>query len=152
MQTGVKPVTTFPRAQVLSDYSFGDTAYEYLDKITALCKERGITLVLMKAPTIYPVWYDEWELQMEDYAGENELMYINFLEMTDDIGIDWSEDTYDAGLHLNVSGAEKLSVFFGKILKEKYNLKDHRNDEELAVIWKKKEDDYEKEKAIRLEN
>jgi hypothetical protein len=152
MQTGVKPVTTFPRAQVLADYSFGDTAYEYLDKITALCKEKGIKLVLMKAPTIYPVWYDEWEQQIEDYAKENELMYVNFLEMTDDIGIDWSEDTYDAGLHLNVSGAEKLSVFFGNILREEYNLKDHRNDEELAVVWKKKEEAYEKEKAERLEN
>lgn len=32
----------------------------------------------MKAPTIYPVWYDEWEEQIKDYAAQKDLPYYNF--------------------------------------------------------------------------
>ena len=38
-----------PEGKLLADYRFGDTAYAYLDKITALCKENDIQLVLVKA-------------------------------------------------------------------------------------------------------
>ena len=37
-------------------------------------------------------------------------------KLADEIGIDYNTDTYDAGLHLNLSGAEKLSKYFGKYL------------------------------------
>ena len=26
-----------------------------------LCQEKGIELVLVKSPSLYPYWYDEWE-------------------------------------------------------------------------------------------
>jgi len=135
MRVDVKPVTTIPQARKLANYEFSDICYEYLDKMTQLCKENGIELVLIKAPTLYPHWYDEWDKQMEDYAEENGLLYINFLKYTDEIGIDYQTDTYDAGLHLNLSGAEKLSRYFGRILKEKFSLPDHRTNEELSRGW-----------------
>lgn len=53
-------------------------------------------------------------------------------------GIDYSVDTYDGGLHLNLTGAEKLSKFFGKILKEEYDLTDHRGD----VLYEQKLKEY----------
>ncbi len=147
MRVDVKPVTTIPDGKVLSNYEFTDTCYEYLDKMTKLCKDNDIELVLVKAPSIYPHWYDEWEVQMEEYAKENDLLYINFLELTDEVGIDFNVDTYDAGLHLNLSGAEKLSIYLGNILKEEYNLTDHRNDEELIKVWTDKVDFYNAMKA-----
>ena len=96
MQTGQKGVTTQPRKTPLADYSLGENAWNYLDKITQLCKEKNIRLVLMKAPTIYPVWYDEWEEQIKDYATQNDLTYYNFLESMQESGIDLTTDTYDA--------------------------------------------------------
>ena len=78
MRVDVKPVTTIPQARKLANYKLSDICYEYLDKITALCKKNGIELVLIKAPTIYPHWYDEWDKQIEEYARENDLLYINF--------------------------------------------------------------------------
>ena len=36
----------------------------------------------------------------------------------------------DEGTHLNYWGAEKVSLFLGKYLQEKYNLKDKRKDPE----------------------
>lgn len=139
MRVDVKPMTTIPKARKLANYQFSDICYEYLDKMTKLCKDNGIELVLIKAPTIYPHWYDEWDKQMDEYAKENDLLYINFLKYTDDSGIDFGTDTYDAGLHLNLSGAEKLSVYFGQILSDRFNLSDHRDDEELTKLWAQKE-------------
>jgi len=143
MRVDVKPVTTVPQPRKLADYNFGDNAWYYLDKMVELTKKNGIKLVLMKAPTIYPHWYDEWEQQIEEYAEKNDLMYINFLELMDETGIDLSVDTYDAGLHLNKSGAEKLSVYFGKILQDTYGLEDHRGDEQLRMVWQEKIDFYQ---------
>ena len=79
---------------------------------------------------------------MEDYAEKHDLKYNNFLELIDEVGIDFSVDTYDAGLHLNVTGAEKVSKYLGEVLKDEYNLEDHRNDEILKVIWDEKVDFY----------
>jgi hypothetical protein len=60
-----------------------------------------------------------------------------------EIGIDYSLDTYDAGLHMNVTGAEKCSDYLGKILKEMYALEDHRNDEKMSEYWRKVEERYD---------
>lgn len=139
MRVDEKPVGTFPREKRLANYQFGDEAYRYLDKMTKLCQDNGIELVLIKAPSLYPAWYDEWDQQMEEYAGAHGLQYINFLDCTEEIGLDFSKDTYDGGLHLNLSGAEKLSTYFGKILKDTYQLENHSSDSELAGIWAQKE-------------
>lgn len=146
MQVGTKPVTTMPKAEILDNYSFGENAWEYLEKITNICRENGIKLVLMKAPTIYPVWYEQWEKQIEEYADKNDLLYYNFLETMDKAGIDLTTDTYDAGLHLNVEGAEKLSKYFGKILVQECGLSDNRKDEALSEVWREKACAYETEK------
>ncbi len=138
MRADVKPVDTVPAGKPLANYSFGDNAYKYLNMMVELCKENDIELVLMKAPSLYPYWYEEWDEQMVEYAKENNLTYINFLNLIEETGIDFEVDTYDAGLHLNVTGAEKLSKYFGKLLQEKYALEDHRSDEELAKIWQEK--------------
>lgn len=145
MRVEARPAENVPEGRILADYRFGDNAYAYLDKITALCKEKGIQLILVKAPSLYPYWYDEWEEQMEDYAEENGLLYINFLEHIDEIGLDYTADTYDAGLHLNLSGAEKLTAYFGRILQEETALTDRRGEEDLAALWQEKAQRYEQD-------
>ncbi len=120
------------------DFELGDYAMEYMDKITNLCKEKGIKLLLVKAPSVSPVWYDEWEEQIVEYAKENELDYINFLDLVDEIGIDYNTDTYDEGLHMNLSGAEKCADYLGQYLVDHYNLTDMRNDIEIGREWDKK--------------
>lgn len=145
MRVDVKPAGTIPDPTPLADYNFGENAYAYLDKMTALCKEKGVQLILIKAPSLYPYWYDEWEEQMEEYAKKNDLMYINFLECIDEAGLDFTTDTYDAGLHMNLSGAEKLSHYFGRILLDKTAVTDRRGEEKLQNIWAEKIADYEAE-------
>ena len=137
MRADVRPVTTIPEPKKLANYQFADVCYEYLDKIRLLCEEEGVELILIKAPSLYPHWYEEWDRQMVDYAGEHGLTYINFLDRIDEIGLDFSTDTYDQGLHLNLSGAEKLSDYFGAILRDA-GIPDRREDEALSAVWAEK--------------
>lgn len=152
MRADVKPVETIPTGKPLPDYTFGENSYKYLDMMTNLCKENGIELVLIKAPTIYPIWYEEWDEQMVEYAKENGLKYYNLLETSDEAGIDFQTDTYDAGLHLNVFGAEKLSRYFGNILKTEFALQDRRGEQDLDAIWQKKSDFYHSMKEEQMED
>ncbi len=138
MQTDVKPVGDAYREPRPIDYTFGENSYYYLDKMVELCQKHGTQLVLIKAPTLSPVWWDEWDQQMEEYAKEHDLLYINFLDYQDEIGIDWSQDTYDAGLHLNVYGAEKLASYFGQILVDECGVADHRGDTAISTAWEEK--------------
>lgn len=151
MRVDVKPAENVPGGRILADYSFGDNAWKYLDMMRELCEENDITLILIKAPSLYPYWYEEWEVQVEDYAKEHDLQYINFLELQEETGIDYSMDTYDAGLHMNLSGAEKLSRYLGPILKEQPGVEDKRNDPQWVSIWEEKIAFYEAEKMAQYE-
>lgn len=138
MQTTVDPQTEEPFQPPLFDYSFPDICWEYLDKIADLCEEKGIKLVLFKAPTIswqYP-WYDEWDAQIDAYAKERGIQYINGISYADEMGLDMTKDTYDKGVHLNVYGAEKCSLFLGQILRDEYNVPDGRQNEKQVAAWK----------------
>lgn len=136
MRVDEKPADdNIPKGRPIIDYQFGDTAYQYLDKLTKLCKDNDIELILVKAPSLFPYWYPQWDKQIEDYAAANDLTYINFLDYQDSIGLDWDKDTYDGGLHLNLSGAEKLSEYFGQILSNDFNVPDRRGEENLEKYW-----------------
>jgi hypothetical protein len=142
MRIDTKPVTVVPKGKKLPDYSFGQNSYDYLERMTKLCKENGIELVLIKSPSVYPYWYEEWDEQIAGFAKKNDLTYINFLDYTEDMGIDYSTDTYDGGLHMNLSGAEKFTKYLGQLLQEKYQLPDRRSDGQLSKIWQEKMDFY----------
>ncbi len=147
MQVGIKPVKDPHVEKPLVNYQFSDVCYEYLDKMRTLCESHGTQLVLIKAPSLSPVWWDQWDTQIEAYAQEHDLLYINFLDYEQEIGIDWSTDTYDTGLHLNVYGAEKLSRFFGQILSQQCGLADHRQDPAISALWQEKVQTYYDRKA-----
>ena len=132
----VKPLGRLPSKKALADYSFGDVCWEYLEKMRLLCEENGAELILIKAPSVYPYWYDEYNAQIEEYAAKHGLSFYNFLDNVEEIGIDYQVDTYDAGLHMNLSGATKLSSYFAKILSEKHNVPDHRGDATFDELLK----------------
>ncbi len=150
MRVDTKPVEYLPDPIPLADYTYSDIDWEYLDKIRDCCKEHGITLILIKSASCYPYWYPEWDQQIRDYAEKNDLTYVNFLEHQDETGIDYTTDTYDAGLHLNLSGAEKSSAYFGKILQQQTGITDHRGDAELSKKWDEKIEFYEQMKESQF--
>ncbi len=148
MQTAVSPKTSDREGRPLADYTLPEVGFEYLEKMRALCEEKGVEFILIKAPTnnwkYY--WYDEWEEQIVAWANEKDVDYYNFIPLDGEIGIDWSTDTYDGGVHLNVFGAEKLTSYFGDILVQKYGLSDRRGEAELDALWAEKLAIYQKER------
>ncbi|MCH5338703.1 MAG: SGNH/GDSL hydrolase family protein, partial [Acetatifactor sp.] len=154
LHTEVVPVGTLPVKKVLPDYQFGDICYEYLDKIRLLCEENGTELILVKAPSLYPYWYDEYDEQIREYAAEYGLAFYNFVERSEEIGLDFTKDTYDSGNHLNLFGAVKLSQYFGDILAEEHGVADHRQDPEIASVYDKKLQVYDEtiEERMRLQD
>ena len=143
----VKPAGALPAKRPLADYRFADICYEYLDKMRLLCEENGVELILVKAPSLYPYWYEEYDKQITDYAAQHGLQYYNFIEDIEKIGLDFQQDTYDAGLHLNLTGAKKLSVYFADILANRHDLSDHRADAAIAAYYEKKLQMYDLETA-----
>ncbi len=139
MQTDIRPKTREDAPwPPLFDYSFPEICYEYLDKITALCKENDIKLILFKSPTAswqYP-WYEEWNDALYAYAEKNDILYLNGLEHTAEMNLDMTCDSYDEGVHLNVYGAEKCSDYLGSVLSDGYSLSDLRNDNNASSAWK----------------
>lgn len=150
LHTEVTPAGSLPVKKILSDYRFEKICYEYLDKIRLLCEENGTELVLVKAPSLYPYWYEEYDEQIEEYAGKYGLSFYNFVERSEEIGLDFSKDTYDGGYHLNLPGAVKLSRYFGNILANGHGLADHRQDPEIAPVYDKKLQMYDKTIEERL--
>lgn len=149
MRVDVRPAEGFPEPDILADYTLGSYAMGYLDKMCKLCKDNGIALVLVKSPSLFPHWYDEWDEQIAAYAKQHGLDYFNYEKLAEMVGIDYNTDTYDAGLHMNLAGAEKLSGYFGKYLKENYTLTDYRYDPDYQSAYAKKIRFYEEMEAAQ---
>lgn len=145
MNQSVKPLGALPARRVQASYDFAEICWDYLEQIRQLCEQEGVELILIKAPSAYPYWYDEYDQQIEAYAAEHGLYFYNFLDYVDEIGIDYQTDTYDGGLHLNLSGATKLTGFFGEILAQEHGMEDHREDPAIAAIYEEKLKQYDEE-------
>jgi hypothetical protein len=145
MNKGILPVGTLPTVRRLANYQFGDVCYEYLDKMRVLCEEKGVELILVKAPSLQPHWYEQYNDQMVEYAARHGLKFYNFVDVAEEIGIDYQTDTYDAGLHLNLAGATKMSQYFARILAEEHGIPDRRNDPEISKLYDEKLRQYDAE-------
>ena len=151
MRTEVVPYTRLPAAPALREAAFGEKPVEYLDRIVALCREKGIALILVKSPCLYPAWYEEWDAWLQDYADQNGVAYINAIPLMEEMGIDLSTDTYDGGIHLNVYGAEKYTRWLGAYLQERDLIEDQRLDPIVAARYSDLSQRFEQEKRTRSE-
>ena len=126
MHTGVDPATETPTETY--EKKLPESSILWLERMAALCEAHGVSLVLIKSPSIYPLWHPEWDAEIAAFAKSHGLRYDNMIAENDAIGIDMQTDTYDQGQHLNVFGAEKLSRFFGAVLRDEFGLADHRGE------------------------
>ena len=141
----VKPMGKLPTKRRLPNYDLPQICYDYLEKMTAMCQEKGVELILIKAPSQYPYWYEEYDAQISEFAKKHDLCYYDFTKVTDEIGLDFQVDTYDAGLHLNLAGATKMSRYFANILAEKHDIPDRRSDAAIAALYEEKLARYDRE-------
>ena len=99
----------------------------YLNKVRELCEENGATLVLATSPSPINMTYPKHNT-IQDYADKYNIDYIDFNLLTDEIGLDWSNDTGDQGDHINMYGAPKTTKYLMDYLEENFDLPDHRED------------------------
>ena len=151
VRSDIVPVDFVPQPMRRPNYQFEEKAYYYLERIVELTKENDIDLILIKAPNLYPHWFNEWDEQIIAFAEKHDLLYINFLDHEEEIGLDWEEHSFNAGAHLNVFGAELMSRYFGKILKERFNVPDKRADSVVAADWNNMASQYHRLINVQLE-
>ena len=151
LRADVRPAGEFPSIRRLPDPMLPEASMDYLDRIRELCEEQGIQLMLFKAPSLYPVWHEEWDRQIREYAERNGLTYSNCLEHSEETGIDYAADTYDGGMHMNVYGAEKTAAYLGSILVCKYGLKSKKDDAQISQAYEARTAAYIKEKTKQEE-
>ncbi len=119
---------------------------EYLKKITDLCKETDTKLLLTVIPyradvdnnDTSAVLQQQMYNTVEQLAAEWGVDYFNSLHHLEEIGFDFTTDMVEFS-HVNVSGAEKISSYYGKLIKDNYDIPDRSEDERYAEWY----EDYE---------
>ena len=111
---------------------------EYLNKIIDLSKEKGFKLIFTNAPYDYNSTDSNWVKEqakmfnkVEDIAKENHIPFINYCNKMSEIGFDFRTDMNNSS-HVNIWGASKITIDFGKYLEENYKLVDHRKDTQYS--------------------
>jgi len=117
----------------------------YLDQIVETCKNENIELVFIKTP-MAATWRQQYSNMMTDYLVDKDVPFLDYNTLLDEIGLDVKQDFFDDGAHLNDKGATKVSLHLGKYLKQKYNLPDHRGEEEF-ISWDNDWNIYQQDKA-----
>lgn len=118
----------------------------YLQKIVDLCKEKEVGLLLTVVPyradidnnDVSAVLQQEMFNMAEKYAEAWGVPYINGLHHLKEIGFDFTKDMIEYS-HVNASGAEKVTAWYGAYMKEHFDLPDRRCEKKYAA-W---DEDYE---------
>lgn len=123
---------------------------EWVLKIKQLCDANDIQLLAVKVPSVYApasyssAWtiekYNRTRMLCEEYG----IVYYDLLYDAD-ISFDQEKDSRDAGKHLNLYGAQKVSANLGNYLKEHYDLSEERNEQ-----WDKDLMSYQKVRKVAL--
>ncbi len=116
-------------AAAMSEERLPLTAHQekYLMDIINLTKSEGIPLYIMVTPYIME---EEEQARLNtvlDIAKENNITCTDFNKLYDEIGLDFNTDFAEKS-HLNRVGSTKFTAYLGNILKNDYDLADHRGD------------------------
>ena len=84
-----------------------------VSRIAALCENRGARLLLLSAPSAA-----NWSYHSHNaVAALADSLGAGYVDMNlEQVNIDWTQDTPDAGDHLNGTGAEKASQWLAEYL------------------------------------
>lgn len=105
---------------------------DYLKKMKDLCEKHGAHFLLIKVPVMNftqyytPAWTLQKSAMIKELSTEYGIDYFDILYDTD-AGIDWTTDTCDAGAHLNVKGAEKVTDTLENYLLTNYEIRGQNN-------------------------
>lgn len=96
-----------------------------LIEIKKYCEKKGAELILYSAPNTV-TWRRDCHNALVLLAEELDLPYFDMNDMTEEVPIDWTKDTFDGGDHLNYYGAQKVTAYLGKYLSARQLFSDKR--------------------------
>ena len=101
--------------------AFSPVMEEYMNRIVALCADRGIELVLLCTPD--PRATEGENRALRQYAAAHDLPLLDFntARLMEEIGYDFSVDNADYE-HPSLSGAEKISSCLAAFLRDELQL------------------------------
>lgn len=131
MRVAVATPAEIPTVSPDRKYQGNDYGKQYLERIIQDCQSRGIQVLL----TFIPFPPDERRIMeanaIHDIAEAYGVEYINFLE---EGTVNFLTDCFDAGSHLNTSGARKVTSYLGSVLRDRYDIPDQRENP-LYAHW-----------------
>ena len=123
---------TAPLLPYYCDYESEETdvpedAQFWFDQIASFCEKHQLQLVLTKTPNI--TWTSSEHIAVEKIAQKYGLEFIdfNYVPYIDELKVNCLLDYMD-GVHMNYSGAQKLSHWWGQYLIQNSDCRDVRND------------------------
>ncbi len=128
-----------------------ESSLVYLGKIRDFCRDEGISLILVSAPSATN-WHSGKHAAVEEWCQENEVPYLDLnldpgslweeaaaaedlktsVQGKADLRINWLTDTMDNGNHVNLAGSRKVTAYMGEYLQETCGLPDHRGEPAYA--------------------
>ncbi|MBM6908592.1 hypothetical protein [Collinsella intestinalis] len=119
----MKPTTDRERISPLNEW--------YLTSMIDMCRDRGIKVVLLSTPSTKN-WNTQRHNAVQAYLDSkgygSDVSYLDLNYGDTELPIDWQVETSDAGDHLNIRGARKVSHYVGEWLRANYDLTDHRGE------------------------
>lgn len=121
-----------------------ESAVSYFEKIKLLCDNNDIQLIISKAPVrgIYSEYGIAWTKDRHEamcaFSSKYDIPFIDLSYGENEIDIDLTIDTMDAGYHLNLLGSEKTTDYWCEYFKKSdlYSSDNMYYDESLAVFKK----------------
>lgn len=128
-------------------------AVRYVRELVEYCREAGLKLFLVKTPTSF-IWNEGYHNAVQELADQCHIPFIDFNldPLLTQIGFDALTDTMD-GSHLNVFGAQKVSSWIARYLREECGCEDVRGDSRYEFLrgdserWHARYDGFLKAKA-----
>lgn len=120
-----------------------------IEKFIQECQDRNIDVLLLTLPMGLSTKRQSYLYELEEVADRYNIQYLNLVE--DCTIVDGMTDFKDA-VHLNVSGAKKLTAYLGQYLQEHYNLQNRMLDSDTAALWNEDLEEYLELKKQELIN
>lgn len=101
----------------------------YVNQILDLCREHGARLILVStpSPTNWSIYYHNGVTAMAEELG---VTYLDLNLMPEAVPIDWTQESFDGGDHLNYDGAVKVTDYLGQYLMDTGLFEDKRDLED----------------------
>ncbi len=101
-----------------------------LQDLLATLKETGAQALFYVSPYVLKEEDAEKYAHIRDVVEAAGYDWLDMNQYYDEIGLDFSRDFSDYGVHTNAVGAQKCTVFLGEYLRDRYDLPDHRTTDD----------------------